>query len=69
MAPVASALVLALAAIGSVEAKPLGSGRHAPPSVANVIAKSKRSLHAAYARYYGTAHGLVSGHIARQTAC
>jgi glucan endo-1,3-alpha-glucosidase len=59
MAPVASALVLALAALGSVDASPFGSGRHAPPSVANAISKSRRALHAVYARYYGTEHGLV----------
>lgn len=61
MAPVATALTLVLAALGTVEAKPLTPGRHANPSIANIISKTaKRSIHAMYARYYGSVHGLVS---------
>lgn len=59
MAPVVPTLTLLLAAISAVDAAP--PGRHAPPSVANLISNTKRGLHSFVARwYYGDAHGLVS---------
>jgi glucan endo-1,3-alpha-glucosidase len=62
MAPVVTTLLAVLALSGMSEAKPLLSpGRHAPPVVANALAGSRRSFHSMIARYYGTAHGLVSG--------
>lgn len=62
MAPVVASLISILAIAGAVDAKPLLTpGRHAPPTVANVLAHSRRSFHNLLARYYGDAHGLVSG--------
>ena len=61
MAPVVATLVSLLAIAGAADAKPLLTpGRHAAPSVANVLGHPRRSLHSLFARYYGTSHGLVS---------
>ncbi len=62
MAPIVASLVSILAIAGAVDAKPLLTpGRHAAPSVAGVLAHSRRSVHSMLARsYYGFAHGLVS---------
>lgn len=60
MAPVVTTLVSLLAIASSIDAKPLLTpGRHAPPTVANMLSHSRRSLHGLLARYYGTAHGLT----------
>lgn len=60
MAPVVPTLALILAAASAVEAAP--PGRHAPPSVANMLSNVKRNWHSFTSRwYYGDEYGLVSG--------
>lgn len=59
MAPVVQTLALILAAASAVEAAP--PGRHAPPSVANLLSNVKRNWSSLTARwYYGDEYGLVS---------
>jgi len=59
MAPVVQTLALILAAASAVEAAP--PGRHAPPSVANLLSNVKRSWSSLTERwYYGDEYGLVS---------
>jgi glucan endo-1,3-alpha-glucosidase len=59
MAPVVPTLALILAAASAVEAAP--PGRHAPPSVANMLSNVKRNWHSFTSRwYYGDEYGLVS---------
>jgi hypothetical protein len=59
MAPVVQTLALLLAAASAVEAAP--PGRHAPPSVANLLSNVKRNWNSLTARwYYGDEYGLVS---------
>jgi len=61
MAPVVQTLALILAAASTVEAAP--PGRHAPPSVANLLSNVKRSWSSLTARwYYGDEYGLVSSY-------
>jgi hypothetical protein len=58
MAPVVQTLALILAAASAVEAAP--PGRHAPPSVANMLSNVKRNWNSLAARwYYGDEYGLV----------
>lgn len=59
MAPVVPTLALILAAASAVEAAP--PGRHAPPSVANMLSNVKRNWHSLTARwYYGDEYNMVS---------
>ncbi|RXK35703.1 hypothetical protein M231_07031 [Tremella mesenterica] len=53
-------LVVTAALALNAESKPLAPpGHHAAPGVANLLAGSKRGIHALIARYYGTSHGLA----------
>jgi hypothetical protein len=59
MAPVVPTLALILAAASAVDAAP--PGRHAPPTVANMLSNVKRGVHSFATRwYYGDEYGLVS---------
>lgn len=66
MAPIAPWLNLLLAAglVADASAKPLFPGRHAPPSVANLLSSHvKKDLHSRLAeKYAGEDRGLVSHH-------
>lgn len=69
MAPVVPTLAFILAAACAVEAAP--PGRHAPPSVANMLSNVKRNWNTLTARwYYGDEYNMVSpwgGHLDKLT--